>query len=1443
GIIENSNELNEQFQNFEQNDQKSILIIIVDGRINQQRIHIPFIRQLIDKSDLSCNKTTENSSKFFIILIHSSGQELNYKACFPSILLHDWEYWFLDTSTPGSAFHLQKMLQIFTSKTGITHKKEAFDNSFYDLNILFDDCLWDFCSRLQINVHKLSKDMFNNLNAYEFYQRQTTSYRRVQCLKNIFQEVNQLQKYIITSYHENVSMKEESLRKNCNLIYDLAKDTLCGKHFTSIVDSLQLHIRVSFTNFVSFILKYIVDDYGLESLIKLSSRDSEYSKLLELIDCASFSINNEKQNTPMMQPILTLNDHYSCVPQTPLFYLCRQRIKSLADEIKSTLANQQNQFNEQEDDLRFDYYDPQGYNDKNETENTREQFRNQLVRSITNDKILARIISTSILQSYTNDSIRVLCTIIEKNFHDNQIQCQKTIDFIYRWLLFVDDDEKVSLNSALNRNIWHLAHVYLSLEYDQNDLLSLYSACRIIESLDQNHSFYNDLLADEQISRSKIRENLFQLMFRHLWTNLCHLCQTNDDPKQWIHSYTLISKYYPSEKVLQRLEFVHMKVKIEFINLVYLIFLNEKTPQPIKLIQQLLNDTSLIQDDIDGRHINFEGSSCLQLLPRIIQTIDQYFEENHGNNGTLMIDIQQWIIATLESSKGSSYQEIISLLKFLNQSTCHLSLPMKQFLFDELIKILIETSRQNRINAQRQFIDFWDRISFLSIMMDCIDNENLENYQIPYHPSVINNPNQNYMLIDLFFFHLQRLINNEKIGLNLINKILLASLPKINNVYRIPIAEKIFKQLKDYFLLQTTALLLCQSDLNNEDQLRINNILTTVINQYLTIPTPIVQLNNHIELFLSIIITKQSWNFLLNLLKSERLQRLNVQWADELHKIFESKHNIQRNKYLHYSHQLQFTLTTDATSSIFPTLHQPYHELTQLIDQCVKNNNVEQRWIPLTNWIQSKLNSNPPIVDVIEIKVMLLLNIYYNYYCNAQLESLEHLLTIIENTLQPSDEERRVFRAILQPEQYMIGYPNENNIKEKNYLNDLFKTDYQDEGQLPIRHTMVNLLAMILLSGKENTLWTFAFEPLKLEETYGFGSTATSPIQRNGVHYDCGCVISEKGELLQHYGGGQLSVPAVYIAYFATFGAMAWHLLLFESSVDNLCHPILAKHAVDPTARDEKIANENVRGKVCYFVCTRLLSPNFFLKLHSNQDDACLLFNRCFELFAQYSRQRDQNLWIKPFYKTNNEKLEAEKEFQNKIFYSIHQKLVDYKKILDTLQSQSEQQTKLQNYISQMPIVIEVIHFKTELCNPESTRLPLTILRRLLDSFELLKMTRYVYALSQFHVLLHRTFTQLIEGEEFHTITLKQLYERAYQASNSLRQPNQQNKYRATIENGIEAVNAYHTFADGQIRPGACDITQRFETISMETSISYLVETDNYDEGDIVMRILRNVQY
>ena len=76
---------------------------------------------------------------------------------------------------------------------------------------------------------------------------------------------------------------------------------------------------------------------------------------------------------------------------------------------------------------------------------------------------------------------------------------------------------------------------------------------------------------------------------------------------------------------------------------------------------------------------------------------------------------------------------------------------------------------------------------------------------------------------------------------------------------------------------------------------------------------------------------------------------------------------------------------------------------------------------------------------------MILLIIYYDYYCSNQLEYIQDLRILIDNILELSDEEQRVFNVLFQPEQYMIGYPNKNNDRDKNYFNDLFRIDCEDE--------------------------------------------------------------------------------------------------------------------------------------------------------------------------------------------------------------------------------------------------------------------------------------------------------------------------------------------------------------------------------------------------------------
>ncbi|CAF5134993.1 unnamed protein product, partial [Rotaria sp. Silwood1] len=113
--IENSIELKDKFDTYINNRTKNVLMIVIDGRYEQQRLHIPYVRQLIDTTDSCYNTNHCTEPKYFLMLVHSLAQDLYHQSCFSSIFLYDWEFYFFDTCMPSSAFHLQKMLQILSS--------------------------------------------------------------------------------------------------------------------------------------------------------------------------------------------------------------------------------------------------------------------------------------------------------------------------------------------------------------------------------------------------------------------------------------------------------------------------------------------------------------------------------------------------------------------------------------------------------------------------------------------------------------------------------------------------------------------------------------------------------------------------------------------------------------------------------------------------------------------------------------------------------------------------------------------------------------------------------------------------------------------------------------------------------------------------------------------------------------------------------------------------------------------------------------------------------------------------------------------------------------------------------------------------------------------------------------------------------------------------------
>jgi hypothetical protein len=362
------------------------------------------------------------------------------------------------------------------------------------------------------------------------------------------------------------------------------------------------------------------------------------------------------------------------------------------------------------------------FNEQNEMAPlTFDRFRFELISAIKSDKILMDATNSVIVHSYSTDLVRTFCAIIENNFDHNPDQYQQTVEFISHWLSLIDEYDNQSHEDGTQKHLWLLAHVYTTFEYEQTDLLSMYSACRIMNRLGSIQSPFAHLFVNQAITRSNLRETFFRSIFDQLWTNLCQSSSDKENYQTWIHTYIFISKYYPSEKVLEGIQLVEIRCQIQLMNLAYLIFLNEKTVEPQELVMNLLTKIQL-----NAR------SDCLTLLPKVMEIISQYIQEKNLENLTLMIDVQQWVISICRSFTQPSEQVLRSLLIYLNQSTIHISLAMKQFLFDQLADLLLQMKQ-----SSKAIIDLWDRFSLIPILTECIsDVDHLEHHRLPFHPSI-----------------------------------------------------------------------------------------------------------------------------------------------------------------------------------------------------------------------------------------------------------------------------------------------------------------------------------------------------------------------------------------------------------------------------------------------------------------------------------------------------------------------------------------------------------------------------------------------------------------------------------------------------------------------------------------------------------------------------------
>ncbi|CAF1586988.1 unnamed protein product, partial [Didymodactylos carnosus] len=333
-------------------------------------------------------------------------------------------------------------------------------------------------------------------------------------------------------------------------------------------------------------------------------------------------------------------------------------------------------------------------------------------------------------------------------------------------------------------------------------------------------------------------------------------------------------------------------------------------------------------------------------------------------------------------------------------------------------------------------------VKCLSLSFTEVDTNGFS-YIPPYHPFVIVsdginiNTLQQQSLINLLFFHIRNHLNNYSFKCDFVDLLMNhTTSPMTNIVAHNTVIATIYESIKTYLIIECTACLLCENDYD-DDSVEWSDSIRCFLRVYVPISKQQNAFDHNMKQFLSTILRKRDWNYLINLLQSNFLRTIHNEWSTKISELLSNIQKLRRNEErLHVYDQLEFTLSTNAPScSAFSKLHQPYTNISKIFDECANNKSESDNWTPLFTWCLEQLSLEDEPLFPNEIKMMLFLKIYYDYYCHENILSLSNLVESLQSVqqLELIEEELRVFKAILMPETYMIGYNDHE--EETNALN------------------------------------------------------------------------------------------------------------------------------------------------------------------------------------------------------------------------------------------------------------------------------------------------------------------------------------------------------------------------------------------------------------------------
>ncbi|CAF1164736.1 unnamed protein product [Didymodactylos carnosus] len=259
--------------------------------------------------------------------------------------------------------------------------------------------------------------------------------------------------------------------------------------------------------------------------------------------------------------------------------------------------------------------------------------------------------------------------------------------------------------------------------------------------------------------------------------------------------------------------------------------------------------------------------------------------------------------------------------------------------------------------------------TLICIIVKCLPErvKEIKDYNLPYHPCLIKEEEEeeeqqqddtSTVISDLYFFYVKNILNDKTITCAMIHQI---HESKVNvspsSTKRYEILQNLHRFIKYYLVIYCSGLFLCEEN-HGDNTEQWHQLLKNILINY--IPLQIDQhehlFSNELQLFLSTIIIRQNWNYLLDLLKSEFLRNIDHQWTTTMFQLLETQLNF-RKKNIQLYDQIQFTLSSATNEHIlFAKLQNAYKYLSTIFDICIRNRFEINYWLPLLNWINEQEN-------------------------------------------------------------------------------------------------------------------------------------------------------------------------------------------------------------------------------------------------------------------------------------------------------------------------------------------------------------------------------------------------------------------------------------------------------------------------------------------------------